>query len=167
MNRLISAITLLFFFTLVHHSKIMAQNKFSIQVNISKSDEEVWGAITDFPSYQQWNSVLNMSDNDHLEIGKKFKVTITDDKGKQSTFKAKLLTKELNTSFSARQIMLGKWFFSATHHFVLKKVHDSETTFIQTWDFTGVVFKLFRKTILNQMERFNQMNEDLGIYLKK
>jgi hypothetical protein len=144
----------------------MAQNEYTIKVELHTPNEEVWEAITDFPSYKQWNTVLIMKENDHLEIGKKFKVTIIDDKGKQSKFKALTLTNEQYDSFSARQIILGKWFFSATHYFIIKQKNESETTFIQTWKFSGILFKPFRKAIFKQLDHFNKMNQELKAYVE-
>jgi len=145
----------------------MAQNEYTIKVELNASKEKVWNVITDFPSYDQWNTVLVMRNNNDLEIGKKFKVTIIDEKGKHSKFNARTLTQNPYNSFSARQIMLEKWFFSATHHFIIEQKSDSETTFIQTWNFSGILFKLFRKTFFKQLNRFNQMNSDLKTYIEK
>ena len=138
----------------------MSQHKYTIQVDLQSSQQEVWSALTDFQSYPQWNSVLVMQDNDQLEVGKKFRVTIINANGKNSKFKAKTLTKDAQKSFSARQVILGKWFFSATHHFIVEGKGDS-TTFTQTWYFTGILFPPMKKVIYKQLDRFNQMNADL------
>lgn len=144
----------------------MAQNEYTIKIDLQQSKEVVWETITDFQSYSKWNTVLIMENNDLLEIGKKFKVTIIDEKGKKSKFKAEVLTNHPYDSFSARQILIGKWFLSATHHFIIEQKTESETTFIQTWKFGGILFKPFRKMIFNQLERFRQMDDDLKTYLK-
>lgn len=151
----------------IKHSEIMAQNEYTIKVELRASKQEVWKTITNFRSYDQWNTVLIMNNNDRLEIGKKFKVTIIDDKSKQSKFKALVLTHEPNESFSARQTILGKWFFSATHHFIIHSENKAKTTFEQTWDFTGILYKPFKKIIFKQLKRFNQMNTDLKTYLER
>lgn len=167
MNKAIFTKQLLFFtLIIIQHSKIMAQNEYTIQADFQGSKEVVWEAITDFQSYDNWNTVLMMENNDQLEVGKKFKVTIIDEKGKQSQFKAQALTNEQYNSFSARQVMLGKWFFSATHYFIVAQKNESETTLTQTWRFSGILFRPFRKLIFNQLDRFNQMNDDLKEYLK-
>ena len=79
---------LLFTFTLIMHTKIKAQNKYTIEVNLNASSSQVWDTITDFTSYQKWNTVLIMKNNEDLEVGKKFNVTIINENGKSSKFKA-------------------------------------------------------------------------------
>ena len=158
---------LVLIFIMIQCFGTMAQKEYSIKINLPSSKVIVWEAVTDFQSYDQWNTVLIMGNNDQLEIGKKFKVTIINENGKKSKFKALTLTNNKEASFSARQTVLGKWFFSVTHYFIIEENKESETTFIQTWKFSGILFPLFRKSIFNQLGRFNRMNEDLKVYLQK
>ena len=148
------------------NTKTMAQKTFSIEIQLKASKQAVWNVLVDFPSYESWNSVLKMKNNDSLEVGRKFDVTITNQKGKTSSFKAKTLTNEAPNAFSARQKIIGKWLFSATHHFILEEHDNGETTFIQTWEFTGILFRLFKKVIFRDLEHFNQMNQDLSVKLQ-
>lgn len=108
-----------------------------------------------------------MSGNDQLVVGKTFTVTIHNGK-KDSTFKAITLSKNDNNSFSARQTIIGKWFFSATHFFIIEESDHSEeqVTFIQKWHLTGLVSNIFKKQIFKELELFNQMNEELKTYLE-
>ncbi len=159
-----SIITLLLTFI---NSISMAQTKFSIQTDVQHPREDVWETITDFRSYPNWNSMLIMKENDQLEIDRKFHVTIINEKGKASSFKAKTLSCVPNHSFSARQTILGKWLFSATHHFILEELDDRGVRFTQTWELTGIMSRLFRKQIFEQLALFNQMNEDLKSHLNE
>ncbi|MEM9830111.1 MAG: SRPBCC domain-containing protein [Bacteroidota bacterium] len=139
----------------------MAQNDFPISINLPYSSENVWHEITDFPSYPTWNSVLSMADNDQLEVGKKFRVQINTKDGKSSTFRAIVLEKKEQQYFSAQQKILGKWFFTATHYFIVEEAEDNSTQFTQKWELTGILSRLFRRTIFKQLEEFRQMNTDL------
>lgn len=145
----------------------MAQSKYSIEINLDHPKELVWDAISEFTSYPGWNSMLYMEENDFLEVGKKFHVTIINENGKKSRFKAKVLYTEPGQSFAAQQIILGKWMFSATHHFIIEEVDEGQTRFIQTWELSGIVSKLFRKQIFAQLAQFKKMNEDLKSHLDK
>ena len=89
--------------------------------------------------------------------------------GKDSEFKATTLSKEVNRSFAARQDIIGKWFFSATHYFIIEDPGDSKeyVRFIQKWHLTGLITKLFKKQICQQLAQFKKMNEELKIYLGK
>lgn len=141
----------------------MAQSEYKISVDLQASKENVWEAITNFKAYPRWNSVLSMHDNDQLQIGRKFNVTIHLGK-KDSKFRAEALSKEDYRTFSAQQTMLGKWFFSATHHFHLEDVGDG-VRFVQRWQLTGIMSKLFKKQIFKQLALFNTMNEELKAYV--
>ncbi len=143
----------------------MAQAEYTISIELSQTREEVWSVITDFPTYERWNSILSLRKNDNLEVGRKFHVTIHNH-GKDSNFKAMTLSNEINHSFSARQRMLGKWFFSATHYFIVEDIGEAEVRFTQQWQLTGIVSKLFRKSITKQLARFKTMNEELKEHLE-
>ncbi len=146
--------------------KPMAENKFTITINIKASKEDVWNAVTDFSSYSSWNSILLMKNNDRLDVGKKFDVTIFNNNGRKSTFKAITISKDPMNSFSAKQIILANWFFTATHYFVVKEVEEAETKFIQSWVFKGLLFKPFKKMIFKQLALFNTMNAELKSFLE-
>lgn len=134
--------------------------EYKIEIKIDASKEKVWKAITDFENYPKWNSVLRMQNNDSLIVGNKFHVTITQPNGKQSKFKAKIISKEKLESFVGTQTMFGKWFFKATHHFIVKEIDKKNTLFIQKWEFNGIIASLFRKQIFKELAVFNTMNKE-------
>lgn len=137
---------------------------YTIGIDVPHPKEAVWKAITDVAAYPTWNSVLEMTHNDQWEIGKSFHVSIHQH-GKKTQFKAKLLAKEPLRYFSARQTMLGSWFFSATHFFILEE-QGAQLRFVQTWHLTGLVSRLFKKLIFRQLAEFKVMNEELKQYLE-
>ncbi len=147
--------------------KSMAQSEYIIQIDLEHSNNAVWREITDFKSYPSWNSMLSMEANDQLLIGEKFQVSIIKENGKISKFKARTLSVTPNQSFEARQTILEKWMFSATHHFIVEDIDNNRCTFIQKWELSGILSKLLRKQIFAQLELFNQMNEDLKNHLEK
>ncbi len=163
-----STLFLLLVVLLLNYHSIMAQKEYVLTIALDNSKEEVWQAISDFKSYEKWNSVLSMRNNDALEIGKKFSVTIHNE-GKDSRFKAKTLSKEENNGFSAQQKVLGKWFFSATHYFIIEALErsSSRVNFSQKWHLKGIVAVLFKKQIYKQLELFNTMNTELKAYLNE
>ncbi len=156
-----------FILFLIQNTLTMAQTEFVIEITLPYSNETIWETITNFKSYEKWNSVLTMTNNDNLEIGEDFHVVIKDEDKEKSKFKAKTLSKTPNVSFSAQQVVLGKWLFSATHHFIIEKQNAESCKFVQKWELTGVLTRMFRKQIFKELERFNQMNTDLKMYLLK
>lgn len=141
-------------------------SEYTISIDLSQSSKKVWEVLTDFNKYNEWNTVLSMANNDQIEIGKEFNVTIYNKKGKDSKFKATALAKEVNKSFSAQQKILGKWFFTATHHFIIEET-DSKVRFVQKWELVGIISKLFKKQIFKQLAEFKRMNDELKIHLNK
>ena len=133
-----------------------------IKVNINASKEKVWQTITDFKHYSQWNSVLKMQNNDKLTLGEKFDVTIFAEDGSISdTFEATAITKMKDHSFSASQVMLSDSLFKATHHFEIQEVSKNKVTFIQKWEFNGVLGYLFEGMIIDVLQTFKKMNAEL------
>ena len=140
-----------------------AQNmkEYKIEIKIDASKEEVWKEIINFKNYPTWNTILIMEQNDSLIIGEKFSVTINKGNGKKSKFKATAIGKENHRSFSAKQKMIGDWFFSAIHHFMIREISAEKVLFIQKWELRGIIASLFRKPIFKELETFNQMNIEL------
>ncbi|WP_103070415.1 SRPBCC domain-containing protein [Aquimarina sediminis] len=141
--------------------------EYIIETKINAPKEVVWKTITNFEDYPSWNSILTMKNNDSLQVGKKFDVTIHKPKGKKSKFKVIALSKNDNKSFSARQKVMGNWFLSATHHFIIEEINKNQVMFIQKWELKGIVISLFKKQIFKELESFNQMNEELKNLLEK
>ena len=135
--------------------------EYKIEIAIDTSKEKLWEEITNFKNYPNWNTVLAMTQNDGLIVGKKFSVTIFKPNGKQSNFKATAIGKKKNRSFSAKQKIIGDWFFSATHHFIIQEIDIKHVLFIQHWELKGIIASLFRKQIFDELEGFNQMNTEL------
>ncbi len=135
--------------------------EYKIEIKIHASKEIVWQTITDFKNYPNWNTILEMEENDSLIIGEKFKVEIHKPNGKNSKFKATAINKTDSKSFSARQTIIGKWFFSASHHFIIKEIDNENVLFIQKWELKGIVASIFRKQIFKELDMFNKMNKEL------
>ena len=135
--------------------------KYTIAIDIKSSATDIWKILTDFSNYPQWNSILKMEGNDHLEPNKDFQVTIIRPKGKPSRFKAITLSKTPNKSFVARQTIVAKWFFEATHYFTLEPIDKKTVNFTQEWHLNGIIAKLFKKAIFKELSLFKTMNNEL------
>ena len=151
-------------FILNANAQKMKEYKIEIAVNASK--EKVWKVITNFKDYPEWNSVLQMENNDSLIVGDRFDVSIKKPNNKQSNFKAVAISKDPYGSFAAKQKMLGKWFFQATHYFIIEEIDQENSKFIQLWELKGVVAALFRKQIFRELEEFEKMNSELKRYIE-
>lgn len=160
-------LTLLVTCTLLFNANAQKMKEYKIEIDINASKEAVWKAITDFEHYPKWNSVLEMQSNDSLIVGNEFDVIIKKENSKQSNFKATLISKEQNESFAAKQKMIGKWFFQATHCFIIEEIDEKNIKFIQKWELKGIVSSLFRRQIFKELEDFKKMNTELKKYVEK
>ena len=142
--------------------------EYQIEIKIKASREALWNAITDFQNFPKWNSVLAMEGNDNLVVGEKFEVTINQPNGKQTKFKAVATSKVERKSFSATATIVGKWFYEAKHHFIVKEVDRELVIFIQKWELKGIMASMFGKQMIKELEVFNQMNRELfGLFCEK
>lgn len=160
-------LTLLITCTLLFNANEQKMKEYKIEIDINASKEAVWSAITDFENYQKWNSVLAMKKNDSLILGNKFDVTIVQRNKKISSFKAIVVSKNDFQSFAAKQKVIGKWFFQATHYFIIKEIDKENIKFIQKWELKGIVSSLFRRQIFKELEEFKKMNTELKKYVEK
>lgn len=152
---------------LITNLKVQKMKEYKIQIPINAPKEAVWKALTAFKNYPDWNSVLRLENNDSLKVGNKFNVTIKKAGDKQSNFMAIVTSKEANKSFAARQKIMGKWFFQATHHFMIEEIDKHHINFIQLWKLKGIVAALFKKQIFKELEEFKVMNKELKAYAEK
>ncbi|WP_036153016.1 SRPBCC domain-containing protein [Maribacter forsetii] len=141
--------------------------EYKIKIDIKATKETAWNVLTDFESYPKWNSVLTLNNNDSLILGRKFDVTISQTNGKHSNFKATAISKKNFQSFSATQKIIGKWFFQATHYFIIKEIDKEHITFIQKWELQGVISSVFRKQIFKELKVFDKMNNELQLLVEK
>lgn len=160
-------LTLIITCTLSSNVNAQKMKEYKIEIDIKAPKEAVWNVITDFENYQKWNSVLVMKNNDDLLLGNKFDVTIVQQNKKQSSFKAVAVSKNDFQSFAAEQKIIGKWFFQATHYFIIKVTDNENIKFIQKWELKGIVASLFRKQIFKELEEFKKMNLELKKYVEK
>ena len=160
-------LALLINFAFILNIKAQKMKEYIIEIDINASKEVVWKIITDFEHYPKWNSILYMENNDRLILGNNFDVTINKPNNKQSNFKAKAISKEHHESFAAQQKMMGKWFFQATHFFIIKEIDNESIKFIQKWEFKGILASMFLKQIFKELEGFKKMNSELKEYVEK
>ncbi|MFT5659739.1 MAG: hypothetical protein ACI9TV_000361 [Sulfurimonas sp.] len=135
-----------------------------IQIDIASSKEKVWNVLTNFKDYSKWNTVLKMQNNDNMELGKEFDVSIFENDGSLAdSFQAIAVHKTKYESFSASQTIFTKSFFKATHHFIIEEVSNNEVIFIQKWELEGVIAYLFESMIFDLLDLFVRMNLELKI----
>ena len=131
------------------------------EITIKARPQKVWGILTKFSEYPNWNSFIK-SINGSVEVGNKITARIEAPGSKGMTFKPKILSfidyKEL--SWLGHLLIPG--LFDGKHKFELLDNGDGTTTFIQSELFNGLLVSMFKKQ-LNENTRngFVEMNEKL------
>lgn len=131
------------------------------EILIHASSEKVWGILTDFDHYLQWNPFIKSIEG-NVAVGNTIKARIEPPGATGMTFKPVVLVYTEAKEFRWLGHLLIKGLFDGEHCFTLIDNEDGSTTFIQSEKFTGVLVPLFSKMLdTNTIEGFRQMNEKL------
>ncbi|MFZ5973699.1 MAG: SRPBCC family protein [Bacteroidota bacterium] len=131
------------------------------EIVIQARPEKVWGVLTSFPQYPQWNPFLKKIEGP-LQEGAQITARIEPPGSSGMTFKPTLLVVS-----PARELRwLGHLFvpglFDGEHVFELYENTDGSTTFVQREEFGGILVPLFEKMLDNNtLAGFNAMNQSL------
>ncbi|RRR99848.1 SRPBCC domain-containing protein [Glycomyces terrestris] len=126
---------------------------------------EVWGVLTDFPAYGEWNPFITAVSG-LLAEDERLDVVLTQGSGKQMAFRPRVLRVS-----PARQIRwLGKLgpggLLDGEHYFVLEPQQDGSTVLTHGERFTGILVPLLGATFADTERGFTAMNEALEARLK-
>lgn len=132
--------------------------KIYTEIQINASSEKVWSILTDFDKYHEWNPFIASITGEVAE-GNTIAVHI-----QNMHFKPKVLTYEVNHSFSWLGHLWIKGFFDGLHSFTLIAHGNAATTLIHQEKFSGILVPLLRKKLnTNTKEGFQKMNKALKL----
>lgn len=133
--------------------------KIETNIIINSSLSIIWEILMDFENYPNWNPFIK-------EISKydnKMLVKVQPVNSKVMVFKPKLIKQENNKEFRWKGKLLINGIFDGEHYFILEKINDNTTKFIQGENFTGILVPIFKKTLNNTKKGFILMNEALKL----
>jgi hypothetical protein len=136
-------------------------------ITINAPTDGVWGVLTDFGAYPQWNPFIRTAEG-LLEVGHRLKLFTTVPKGWKMTLRPQILAVEPGRSFR----WLGKtWvygLFDGTHAFALEPACEDRTRFVQRETFSGILVPLLGRFVAAGAHRgFEAMNAALKIRAEK
>jgi len=130
-------------------------------ITINASAHRVWGILTNYEAYPNWNPFIR-SIKDEVKVGAKITVTIAPPNDKQMTFKPKVLTLIPNKELSWKGQLLLPRVFDGEHKFEIIDHQNGTVSFIQSEEFKGILVPLFKKKLkTNTKNGFQAMNEKL------
>ena len=133
--------------------------KIETNITINSSLSIIWEILMDFENYPNWNPFIK-------EISKydnKMLVKVQPVNSKVMVFKPKLIKQENNKEFRWKGKLLINGIFDGEHYFILEKINDNTTKFIQGENFTGILVPIFKKTLNNTKKGFILMNKALKL----
>ena len=130
------------------------------ELEIAAPAAEVWGILTDFPRYQEWNPFITEIAGDGV-VGEPLRVLLSLPEGRDFALKPRLLRFEENRELRWRGHLLLPGLFDGEHFFRLEEVSANRTRLVQGENFTGILVRFSGRTITRAARGFVYMNEAL------
>jgi len=130
------------------------------ELEIGAPIAEVWGILTDFPRYPQWNPFITEVSGEAVP-GSALRVQMSLPEGRDHTLRPQLLCVEENRELRWRGHLLFPGLFDGEHFFRLHEVAADRTRFVQGENFSGVLVRFSGRTITRAARGFVYMNEAL------
>ncbi len=131
------------------------------RIEINASEERVWGILTDFASYPQWNPFIR-SISGELKVGERLKVRLEPPDSRGITLRPKVLNAEPNRLMRWVGHLLVAGLFDGEHSLATEPLEENRVRFIQHEVFKGVLVRLLARSLdTNTLRGFEQMNEAL------
>lgn len=130
------------------------------QVDIDATAGEVWGVLTDFPRYREWNPFIREAAGQAV-VGTRLTLRIFPaGGGRPVTFRPQVLAAEQGVELRWRGRLLAPGVFDGEHRFTIVP-HDGRTRVTQSEAFSGLLVPLLGRTIDNTAESFRLLNDAL------
>ena len=132
------------------------------EIEIAAPAEKIWGVLTDFASFPQWNPFTKTAQGEP-KPGNRLLVRIQPPGGMEMTFKPTVLKAEPNRELRWLGHLLFPGLFDGEHYFLIEDHEEGGARFIQGERYTGVLVPLmdlmglFGKTTRG----FEEMNQAL------
>ncbi len=122
------------------------------EILIQATPEKVWGVLTDFAYYPDWNPFIKSIEGE-VKVGNKITASIEQAESKAMTFKPTILTFETNKELSWIGHLLFTGLFDGEHKFELIDNGNGTTTFKQSEKFKGILVPFFKNQLDNNTKR--------------
>lgn len=139
----------------------LPMTEISTDIRIDATAECVWEVLTDFPSYDLWNSVLHPIRGE-AKAGSRLEVRVRFLGGLGVTFCVTVLRAELGRELRWVGQFLHPRLFTGEHSFTIEPMGNGRVRFVQRELYTGLLVR-FIMLILEASNRriFEEMNKAL------
>ena len=131
------------------------------EIVICAAAETVWGVLTDFERYPEWNPFI-FSIEGRLTAGERLTVQFAREGSKRVTFRPTVLYSETFREVRWIGHLLLPYIFDGEHALELEPIDNGSVRFVQRETFTGLLVPLFWRDLdTHTRGRFRRMNEAL------
>jgi hypothetical protein len=130
------------------------------ELEIAAPAAEVWGILTDFPRYQEWNPFITELKSDGV-VDSPLQLLLSLPEGRDHRLKATLLRIEENFELRWRAHLLLPGLFDGEHFLRVIELDSQRTRFVQGENFSGVLLRFSGRTLTQVARGFDYMNEAL------
>ena len=131
------------------------------EIEIDSYAETVWGILTDFATYEQWNPFINKIVGLPKQ-GERVDIYIQTPSGKKRRYSPRITKVEERRELRwfGKSSLPG--FLNAEHIFMIEELQPNHVRFIQREVFDGLMTRLFGKGFDKEISQgFNEMNNAL------
>lgn len=138
----------------------MPGTQLNTEVEINAPVSHVYGVLTDFASYHEWNPFITAVDG-KLAVGEQLVVDLSLPEGKSYTVKPRLTSVRENAELRWRGHFLLPALLDAEHFFQLSARGPQLTRFVHGENFSGFLLRFSAQTLTLTMRGFVYMNQAL------
>ena len=128
------------------------------EIEIGASPEKVWGILTDFANYEQWNPFIIKAAG-RAEQGSTIEIHIKTPAGKKREYHPKITKAERSRELR----WMGKsWVLNGEHIFVIEQLEQKRVRLIHREAFDGLLTSFFGKSLDTDIKQgLEEMNRAL------
>ena len=130
------------------------------ELEIAAPAAEIWGILTDFPRYQEWNPFITELESEGV-VGGPLRLLLSLPEGRDHRLKATWLRIEEDFELRWRAHLLFPGLFDGEHFLRLVAVEPQRTRFVQGENFSGALLRFAGRTLTQVARGFDYMNEAL------
>jgi len=144
-----------------HRANRLFRRELHTEIVIRAAAETVWGVLTDFARYPEWNPFI-FSIEGKLAAGQRLTVRFAREGSKSVTFRPTVLYTEGLREVRWLGHLLLPLLFDGEHSFFMEPIDVESVRFVQREVFTGFLVPLFWRDLdTHTRKRFHKMNRAL------
>ena len=131
------------------------------EIEINASAERVWGLLTNFASYPEWNPFVRKISG-APKVGERLEVRLEPPGSRGITLRPTVLNAEPERELRWLGHLLVRGVFDGEHSLTTHRLGEDRVRFVQAETFGGVLVPLFARSLDNSTRRgFEEMNRAL------